>query len=290
MLVTSVLGWSLGTVFSKMALLEGASVLPLFVVQLVTSFIFVVLFVIVFERNGQDHSKRYWWLGLLEPGLAYLVATYGLALTSATNAVVIQSSESFMIVLIVFMVFKSRITIIQLGAGCVLFIGALLVCVPDLSKLLHLDEYGKGDLLILIGTFCAALYVSLTSKIIKGNVMPGRYMMFQLGVALVSLILFVSIVDSPSLFQVIPAINKWSIGSGVLTFGVSFILYLYGMRYTSVATSAFVLCLTPVFGIVFAFSIIGEKFQTLVAYAGFGLVLIGMLTMSYEEKRLEKIS
>ncbi|MBN3816835.1 EamA family transporter [Paraburkholderia sp. Se-20369] len=42
--------------------------------------------------------------------------------------------------------------------------------------------------------------------------------------------------------------NAYSLSSGALSYGLSFYVYLRGMRYIPTSLSAILLCLTPIFG------------------------------------------
>src|SRR5579864_1263009 len=86
--------WGSATVMSKSAL-GGFYPISLLVIQLIASVSFLWFFILFRypERLPFREIIKFAWLGLLEPGLAYLLGLTGLADINASGATLIQSSE-----------------------------------------------------------------------------------------------------------------------------------------------------------------------------------------------------
>jgi len=140
--------WGVSTVMSKAALVGFAPV-TLLVLQLSVSV--ACLWSLVWlrrpERTPWRTVAKFAWLGLLEPGLAYLLDLTGLANTEASGATLIQSSESILIVLASAMLFRewpSRCFLVL----SILALGGLLLSLGLVTPVVAGDGF-IGKLLIL---------------------------------------------------------------------------------------------------------------------------------------------
>ena len=284
LLLGSVLLWALGTVFTKIALSAGALVAPLMLVQVACGLAVVVLFLLCVDGRGGVRERQWWWLGIIEPGLAYLIGNVGLNIINATNALVLAATESFFIVLMAYIFFRRTLSPGQLITGCALFVGALMVSLPAGSSIYELGRVGFGDSLVLIGTLFSAGFVVISARLVKGTMQPAWLMFYQLFTVLGLVLLVIVATDISQLWLVSSSITFWSASSGVMIYGVSFLLYLYGLRLASIALSAFVLCLTPVFGMVFSYLLLGEHINSAYGWIGFIMVVVSMILFVWYEQ------
>ncbi len=70
-----------------------------------------------------------------------------------------------------------------------------------------------------------------------------------------------------------------ALSSGVITYFLSFVLYIHGMQSVPVHISAFLLNLTPVFGITLSMIILGEGL-TYLSGVGFMMILRATILLS----------
>jgi len=111
--VLAALSWGMATVMSKGAL-EGFAPIFLLVLQLAASV--VCLWALVYTKKTPARPiafrtvARFASLGLLEPGLAYLLDLIGLEHTQASTATLILSTESVMIIALSALLFGERLS------------------------------------------------------------------------------------------------------------------------------------------------------------------------------------
>ena len=73
--------------------------------------------------------------------------------------------------------------------------------------------------------------------------------------------------------------NIYAVSSGVLAYGMSFYFYLLGMKYIPTSLSAILLCLTPIFGVIFSVLFLSEtiNIQNIV---GFAMIFVSSVFIS----------
>ncbi|MFC5356541.1 DMT family transporter [Azospirillum himalayense] len=253
--------WGAATVLSKTAL-EDLPPVSLLVLQLAASV--ALLWTVVGIRRTPSNGRRdilgYAWLGLLEPGLAYLLGLIGLAGVQAGGAVLIQSSEAIMIVC------ASAILLRVRPGGR--FVGLSLVAFSGLTLALGLfrpeDAAGNdpiGVTLIFAATATAAVYVVLSSRV-AAQADPIMIVAWQQTVALVFALLLL-----PADWLLAPqgpafprSAGLWLVvvASGILQYALAFSLYMLALRAISANVAGSFLNLTPVFGLAIAFLFLGE--------------------------------
>jgi drug/metabolite transporter (DMT)-like permease len=102
-------------------------------------------------------------LGLLEPWLAYLVGTLGLARTSAANGALLEGLESLFVVVLAAVFLAERITRPLCAA-----IGTGLLGLIVLEHAAALSGRGVGDALVLGGALSAAVYTIFARRLGAG--------------------------------------------------------------------------------------------------------------------------
>lgn len=103
--------WGSATVMSKGAL-DQVPPIALFVIQLASSlaFLWTLLLVRGVRTGAIRDAFRIAWLGLLEPGIAFVLALIGLAYTKAGIATLIASSEAPMIAALSALLLRERLS------------------------------------------------------------------------------------------------------------------------------------------------------------------------------------
>jgi drug/metabolite transporter (DMT)-like permease len=155
--------WGSATVMSKGALDELPPI-ALLVIQLASSlaFLWTLLLARGVRIKAIADALRIAWLGLPEPGLAFVLALIGLAYTKAGIATLIASSEAPMIAALSALVLRERLSARFLTLSTIALAGlALATGVRDATSGGLL-----GDGLIALGTLVAALYVVLSSCLV----------------------------------------------------------------------------------------------------------------------------
>jgi drug/metabolite transporter (DMT)-like permease len=153
--------WGVGLTLAKLALSE-ISVTTLLIIQLLSSVLF--LYTICFVKNRQlPLSMRHFQqgaAGIFEPALSYMAGTLGLALTTASNATLMGSTEVVLTVLFAALFLGEKLTFKKLLLAIVSFVGVFFILGTDTQGALASSLV--GDLLVLLGTVFAVVYVLMS--------------------------------------------------------------------------------------------------------------------------------
>jgi drug/metabolite transporter (DMT)-like permease len=272
--VLATLCWGSGTVLTKYALSRSTGGLAFFLVQLLAALLFLAPIALLRSRRS-TREFRHAWLGFLEPGLAYALGVLGLKSATATQGVLIQALESFMILAVAFILFGKKVKINAIAFGLIAILGVLFVNANSLDASLVYDA-NFGQVLIFMGTLAAAIYVVLSGRLVDETVDPLLLVFWQLLAATAVVGLLVIILRQPfsaALFH--PSV----IISGLLTYALAFVLYLQGMKTVELHTSAFLLCLTPIFGVGLSAAFLHEPI-TGFTFAGAALIVGSLLLLT----------
>lgn len=252
--------WGSATVMSKAALSQFPPVL-LLSVQLSASV--CALWLVVLLRGPSWRSLRgaisLAWLGLLEPGLAYLLGLLGLTETEAGSAVLVQASESIMIALLAAAFLREHLSGRFLVLSSVAFAGIIAAITP--ASGIGIEDLAANGL-VMLGTFVAAIYVVLSGHLV-GERDPVTVICLQQTAALIAalgLLPFVDITISTG-----GSLNTpWDIAilSGIVQYALAFPLYLAAMRRIGTSLAGTFLNLVPIVGLVGAVLFLGEPLST----------------------------
>ncbi|WP_031464805.1 DMT family transporter [Sciscionella sediminilitoris] len=217
------------------------------------------------ERIG-----RYFLLGLLEPGLAYGLLTVGLGYTTATNASLLNATESCFVVLLSAIFLGERLGIRAVA-------GLLLSCAGVLAlQGIGANVHGNlGDVLVVLGALSAALY-SLPARGAARTTDALSMTTYQFTAALI-LAIPVSVLAWSTGAEALPlhaAPRFWiaAVIMGTIGYAASFLLYNRAIATVPVGAAGMVLNLIPVFGVALAVAFLGER---LLVWHAVGAVLIG---------------
>jgi len=268
--------WGADMTLTKLALGHFEPSL-LLLVQLLASigFLVVVLLATGIRKTSWPQLLRNSGLGVLEPGLAYLLGLEGLRRISAAEAVVLSATESIMIVLIAWLFAIERPRGVALLLAVIGTAGAVMVAGS------HLQYAGGavslwGDLLLLGGVLSAAIYVVFSSRFASSTepipALIGQQVVAVLFVAGVHLAVGdrgFSIPSASTYGWVLAAV------SGIVQYACAFWLYLWALKGLRADEAGLYLSLTPVFGLLVAIPVLGERL-TPMQWMG-TLVIIGTI-------------
>lgn len=257
--------WGSATVMSKHAL-DDVSPVTLLALQLSASAVFLWL-VILLMRIKVPRLKvlaPIAILGLLEPGLAYLLGLIGLTDVSAGSATIIIASEAILIVIVSALLFRQIPTIMFTGLSVIAFTGIIMALgLWDTSG----QQNGIfGVTLVFLATTSAAIYVVLSSRI-ADNQHPIVAVSAQQSVALLAVLVIlpveIFVTDTGISMPKDSEIWLLVIASGVIQYGIAFSLYMYALSKISANLAGSFLNLIPVFGLSIAFITLGETLSLL---------------------------
>jgi drug/metabolite transporter (DMT)-like permease len=227
-------------------------------------------------RKDSRSLFRHWPVILLlaTVGIAAFntLAYSGLQYTEALNAFLIQSLMPVMIVLLSFLIFRERVTKLQVVGILVSLGGAItIIARGDVATLLALS-FNRGDLLVSAAIACYAGYSVMLRK--RPHVHPLAFLtvIFWLGtLILLPLYLWESL--TVRLLEIRPA--TLLVLGYVMVFPsiVSYLCYNRGVELVGANRAGLFIHLMPVFGSLMAMLFLGERFYW---YHGLGILLIGV--------------
>lgn len=290
-LVLAAACWGGGNVAVKYAV-GGIPAMTLLMIELLAAT--TVLWGVLLIRRWHDPSRvlrypagilrRVALLALFEPALTYAADNLGLVHTSAADASLLAGTESIFVVILAVLVLKVKIG--RIAAVAVLLaavgVGALAGSVPSLAA-------GWGDLLVLVGSFCAATYVTLASKVAPDiDALAMTAYQFLAGTILSTPFAVVQwSIDG----QVLPhaaTAGQWlaGLGAGVGGLALSFLLYNHAISRVNVATAGMILNLIPIFGLAGAVIALGESLDRW-EVIGAVLIVAGLVAFTLTERTAE---
>ncbi|WP_375595360.1 DMT family transporter [Algihabitans albus] len=281
--VLSAACWGSATVMSK-GLLAVLPPLTLLVVQLLASIAFLWIAVLCLRlRVRLDRPARRASLsGLLEPGLSYCVGIAGLALTTASNASLIGTTEPLFILLLAWLLLRERIGGGVVGLALLAGLGLGLVVLPDIRNGGG-EGSSLGDALVVLGTLFAALYVIATRKLVMtldplplSALQQSVGLLWTLGVLALALALGAV---NLGLRDIPLEVLLFAAFSGIVQYALAFWFYLFALRRLPASVAAFYLTLIPVFGVGAAYLFLGETL-TGVQWLGAALIVISVTLIS----------
>jgi drug/metabolite transporter (DMT)-like permease len=255
--------WGFGLTLTKISL---STITPttLLIIQLLASVTFLAI-----ACYFQNYQLPFTWkslkqgvAGIFEPALAYMFGIFGVEMTTATNATLIGSSEVILTILLAAIFLQEKLTRTKLLLAGIAFSGVALLMLndaqgPSQSSLL-------GDLLVLLGTLFAVFYVLLSKKQIA-TANPLQLTASQQLVGLMATVAGFSILAIANpIYQIevagiSPQFWLLAIASGIMQYGLAFLLYLVALQDVPVSHAAFYVALIPVFGVTSAILLIGEE-------------------------------
>ena len=281
--VLSAACWGSATVMSK-GLLAVLPPLTLLVVQLLASIAFLWIAVLCLRlRVRLDRPARRASLsGLLEPGLSYCVGIAGLALTTASTASLIGTTEPLFILLLAWLLLRERIGGGVVGLALLAGLGLGLVVLPDIRNGGG-EGSSLGDALVVLGTLFAALYVIATRKLVMtldplplSALQQSVGLLWTLGVLALALALGAV---NLGLRDIPLEVLLFAAFSGIVQYALAFWFYLFALRRLPASVAAFYLTLIPVFGVGAAYLFLGETL-TGVQWLGAALIVISVTLIS----------
>lgn len=278
--------WGMGNVATHAVLGTGISVAAFTLIEIGTSIVFlaVVARVLGVPWLPVREHPRIGALGILEPGLTYLVMNWGLGHTSVVHASLIGATEPMLIALLAWFLIRSplpRRLFLPMGTA---LIGTVLVVTTNA------DTGGAtwiGDAAVALGFVFASLY-AVGSSTVVGDHPP-------LAVTLLQQIYAYAVIAPPLLvICALGGVGHASSGAawlsvpviGVATSSLTFWLYLTSLRHVSPGTTAQFLALIPITGFLGAVFVLGEEAST-TAFVGAAVVLISLLAIARMEHRAE---
>ena len=208
-------------------------------------------------------------LGVLEPGLSYLLEATGLTQTGAVDGSLISGLEPALVVLLAALLLREAIGISAVMAVVVGLGGVALI----------MDSGGAtsaiGDLLLAAGVLAASLYSIVAKRFDEdSDALATTVGQFTAASILCTSILVGRTAVTGAMPDLTAASGYWvvAVAVGVLGFGASFLIYNRVLFTCEAGWTAIVLNLIPVFGLLAAVGVLGERLSP---RSGLGALLLG---------------
>ncbi len=286
-LVVAAASWAAAISGTKFAL-GGFGAVTLLGVELVAAALVLWVFVLIRGVRLPAPWRYAIALGLLEPCVAYLGDTLGLQRTSAANASVIGGTEALFVVILAAVFLRERITVSSCLAVSVGLFGLVVLERAD-----GLTGPGMGDLLILGGALSAAGYTIVARRVEDTSrdepavdcltLTAQQFLVAAIAVAPCTIAAWAG--GSEAVPRDVPA-RCWlaAVAVGVVGFAASFLLYNWAIARVEARTSAVILNLIPVFGLVCAGAWLGERLSGS-QLSGAGLIAASVAVFGWIELR-----
>ena len=243
-------------------------------------------------RRDWPVLRAKWWLllfyGALGFGtfnaLCYIAAYY----TTGFNIGLDQVTINIFVMLLSFVLFRTRVKVLQLVGVAITIAGvALTVSHGDLTRVLALDV-NFGDLLVLLASLGYAIY-SICLRWRPQTDWRSFLVATFIGAILASLVFVMTVGGGPAaLISAIPNITPlgWSIAVYTMVFPsiVSQMFYVRGVELIGPNRASLFINLIPLFGAVGSVLILGEKLEAYHAMAG-SLVIAGIVMAEWSARR-----
>jgi drug/metabolite transporter (DMT)-like permease len=267
--------WGGATVLSK-HLLVSVPPVTLLVVQLAASSF--ALWLIVAIGSSRTFDKRNLLplilLGLLNPGLAYTFALFGLELIPAGVATLLWAAEPIMILALAGVILREPVTARLLT---VMFIGALGVfLVSGLADAGVASTVAlQGVYLMLGAVLCCAVYTVFSRKV-GATVDPLLTAAIQQVAGLAWAMALLPLEIEVSVSTHLSALSSFTLAvaaaSGLLYYAAAYWLYLSALKSVPAAVAGSFFNLIPVVGVVLALVFLGERLTAL-QWIGAGAIM-----------------
>ena len=276
-MIGAVLCWGTGPVMSKSAL-NFSGPLFLLVIQLAASLVFLFIALIVTKKLGRLNRAvlKPALTGILEPGLGYGLGNIGLVTTTVSAATLLGPSEAIFTCVLGFVFFKKRPNLITLISIVSIAVGVALIVAPSLSGRREVGSF-VGNMFVLSGDVAAALYITLSSKLLETqDPLVLAFSQQVAGLVMVMAWLGMSMLagtETPLLLHLTLSQIAYAALSGVIEFGPPMWLFLIALRALPANVVAIMMSLVPVVAIVEARIFLGEAMAPVQVIGGAMIVL-----------------
>lgn len=240
----------------------------------IASLIVLPLFLKSYPSISKPFRQKLWGIAFLMFPIGILMQFMGLSYTSASSAVVVIGTEPILVLIMGFLLFKQKVALYDWGLSLIALLGILLLVLGS-------NDDGSVNLFGLFLVFVAGAGFAL-------SIHSSKSLMAQMDNKVYTSALLVkgAILSLPiSLFL----IKDWSIHFnwvglfsviylGVCCSWLAYKLWNIGLNKTPAHISGMLIALEPVFGVLIAMMVLGERMTALTALGS--MLVIGSAMLS----------
>ena len=237
------------------------------------------------DRPGWSDWRKFAIAGVGGQVLAQLGMTWGISKSLASNGAILNLMIPVITAVLASFLLRERITMLRVGSLALGLVGVFFLSAEDLRQSSFGQlRYLSGNLLILCGCLGSSFYnvycKGLLRKFQEVEILIFSYI--TASVASVPLLIWVE----PFRWQALAAFDwkSWVAFAflALLMYGASMLLFFRALQHLDVTVASTSLYMVPVFGVILAAVLLGERLSPL-AICGSGIVLAGtMLIVKYD--------
>lgn len=273
-IITALLIWASSFVAGKYAYTMFDPALAIQLRFIIASLIVLPFFIKTYPAIDKPARKKLWGISLLMFPIGIFMQFMGLAYTSASSAVVVIGTEPILVLVLGFLLFKTKVALYDWALSAIAFLG---ICLLVLGS----KDDGAVDLFGLTLVFLAGAGFALSLYVAKEVMARLDNKVYTSAILVQGMILCLPI----SLFLV----KDWQINFNwlgllsVLYLGVccswlAYKLWNLGLVKTPAHISGMLISLEPVFGVLLAMVLLGETMTLLMAVGS--VLVIGSAILS----------
>ena len=263
----------------------------------ITTLLFVPM--LIRKRRANPAALRPTWsdwgkftlAGVVGQVLAQLGMTWGISRSLASNGAVLNLMIPVITAVLASMMLHEKLSLLRIASLAIGLVGVLLMSVPDLRESSFLDgKYIAGNGLILVGCFGSSFYNTYCKGLLR------RFQEIEI---LIFSYITASIASVPLLIWVEPF--HWSVFDAfdwqswaafaflaIFMYGASMLFFFAALEHLDVTVASVSLYLVPIFGVLLAAVLLGERLGTL-ALTGSGIVLVATVLIANMTPVIERI-
>ena len=262
-----------------------------FVPFYITTVLFVPL--LIRKRRANPGAVRPSWsdwgkfvlAGVGGQVLAQLGMTWGISKSLASNGAVLNLMIPVITAVLASLMLHEKLSLLRIASLAIGLVGVLLMSVEDLRQSSFTEmKYVVGNGLILVGCFGSAFYNTYCKGLLR------RFQEIEI---LIFSYITASLASLPLLVWAEPldwgvfAVFDWKSWAAfaflaILMYGASMLFFFAALEHLDVTVASVSLYLVPIFGVLLAAVLLGERLSTL-AMAGSGIVLLAtIMVMKYD--------
>jgi drug/metabolite transporter (DMT)-like permease len=257
----------------------------------ITTVLFVPL--LIRKRRANPAAVRPTWsdwgkfamAGVLGQVLAQLGMTWGISRSLASNGAVLNLMIPVITAVLASFMLHEKLSLLRIASLALGLVGVMLMSVEDLRHVSFLEmKYLVGNALILVGCFGSSFYNTYCKGLLR------RFQEIEI---LIFSYITASLASIPLLVWAEPF--HWSVFRtfdwkswvafaflAILMYGASMLFFFAALEHLDVTVASVSLYLVPIFGVLMAAVILGERLSAL-AMVGSGIVLVAtILVMKYD--------
>lgn len=236
------------------------------------------IFLILIKRERDWKIKRedlpiFFTLGIVGMIGYHLFFFMSLKYTSPVNASIIGATNPIITTILSTILLKEMVGFKNISSICLSFLGVVLIITDGNLQVLQNFEFNKGDLLMLVGVLCWALYAIMSKKaLVKYS--PLKVTSYAFLTCAILLIPFV-IMEKPWVFIPNTTIKGWTsvIYMSLFASVCGYLIQQISIKKIGPSKTALYVNLVPVFSMIMAFFILHESISLIKVGAGICIIL-----------------